>query len=256
LASIEVTDLFFKLFYYFIEWTGQFEKYKIHPEEKSNKELAWEYIKVKPFNCLMELPMYWTQFKFINMVTKINMASFDQTPSAPWMILEALFLSACFDFLFFCFHRCCHSKSLYHIHKKHHEMKVTHVYTNDHEHPLESSVQILLKMLPTLLLGTHIYTNCVYNAIVKAFANLQHCGYELPIFRPLQQFPFISSPTAHDYHHYHGYSNYGAILIVWDLAFGTDSQTMARARKNRAAKRKEGQMGPSGVKDVTVLNEH
>ena len=41
----------------------------------------------------------------------------------------------------------------------------------------------------------------------------------------------MSSPSNHDFHHYNGYNNYGAIFSFWDQLFGTYTTWEDKAKK-------------------------
>merc|ERR1712113_561983 len=85
-------------------------------------------------------------------------------------------------------------------------------------------------MIPPAMLGSHVYTVCIFRSVVKFFALLHHSGYELPLFQPLQKIPFISSPSQHDFHHYNGHGNYGGVFMIWDYMFGTLRTWNTKAR--------------------------
>lgn len=218
--STEITFWSVNLFFYFIEVKGFFRKHKLHKEGTDMGQFK-ETLLHKPITYLVDVPIYWLSYKMAGLFHSNAPGPHSDLPGIGEILLHVLVCTVTFDLMFYFWHRSLHTKALYKFHKKHHEVKVTYACANDHEDVLEVTGNILWKMIPPAVLGSHVYTVCIFRSLVKFFALLHHSGYELPIFQPIQKVPFIASPTAHDFHHYNGHSNYGGVFMFWDYIFGT-----------------------------------
>jgi len=215
-----------------VEKSGRFEKYKIQ-EEESNWDMVWAAIRFKPIVWMMDVPIYYISFCLLN--TVVATSPHDPLPTLPRLVFEVIANCVVFDFLFYCWHRFLHTEMMLPYHLTHHEVTVCFACANDHEDVLELGGNILWKMVASVTVRSHVYTVCVFRAVVKFFALLHHCGYELPAFKPLQYIPGLASPTYHEFHHLHGYGNYGGVFSIWDHMFGTEAEYM---QKKRAAGKK------------------
>ena len=243
--NTEMTYTFVVSFFYLVEKNRFcFSKYKIH-KQSSDKEMFRSAIMFKPIAWLVDIPIYFLSFQMMGWNKQLqhmmNMAPND-TPYVPpspmnplpdnaTLFRHVLYLTLIFDLLFYCWHRLLHTKSMWKFHKKHHDVKVSFSCANDHESVVELTGNILWKMIPPALIGCHVYTVCVFRAIVKFFALLHHSGFELPCFTPLQSIPGVSSPSHHDFHHYYGHGNYGGVFSIWDHLFGTYKDTSKMKNK-------------------------
>lgn len=218
--STEITFWAVNVFFYTIELNGWFVKHKIHKEPTDRAQFTSTLLH-KPITYLVDVPIYWASYRMTGIFHKTVAGPHDELPGLAEILLHVLICTLTFDFMFYMWHRSLHSKLLYPFHKKHHEVRVTYACANDHESVLEVAGNILWKMIPPAVLGSHVYTVCIFRSLVKFFALLHHSGYELPIFQPIQKIPFVSSPSHHDFHHYNGYGNYGGVFMIWDYLFGT-----------------------------------
>ena len=250
--NTEVTYATIVAFFYAVEKSAKFNMYKIH-SQPSNERMMRDAILFKPVAWMVDIPIYFLSFQMMgwrgrlfvlyknfwsnDSSTKNNFSTMSTTmsssgppspldplPDSLTFLKHVLILTATYDLLFYLWHRALHTKSLWKYHKKHHEVKVSFTCANDHESVLEVAGNIFWKMIPPVLIGCHVYTVCVYRAVVKFFALLHHSGFELPIFQPLQCIPGIASPSYHDFHHFYGHGNYGGVLTVWDRIFGTHKE--------------------------------
>ena len=227
--NTEITYALVVSFFYYIEQSGKFTKYKIH-EQPSDGKMFRDAILFKPVTWLVDVPIYFMSYKMMGWrildfgvdKNKPMPSPLDPLPDATTLFCHVVVLVLVFDFLFYCWHRALHTKILWKYHKKHHEVKVSFSCANDHEDPVELAGNILWKMVPPALMCCHVYTVCVFRAIVKFFALLHHSGFELPAFQFIQLIPGIASPAGHDFHHYYGKGNYGGVFKVWDRIFGTE----------------------------------
>ena len=67
----------------------------------------------------------------------------------------------------------------------------------------------------------HIISLCMWVFIMSLNAIDEHSGYEFPwsVFNLTE---FNVSAEFHDFHHSHNHGTYGAILNIYDRAFGSD----------------------------------
>jgi sterol desaturase/sphingolipid hydroxylase (fatty acid hydroxylase superfamily) len=218
--STEITFWSVNMFFYFIEVKGWFAKYKLH-KEATDREQFKETLLHKPITYLVDVPIYWMSYKMTGIFHTNPPSPHCDLPGIANIFVHVAICTLTFDFMFYCWHRSLHTGPLWRFHKKHHEVKICYASANDHESVLEVTGNILWKMIPPAVLGSHVYTVCIFRSVVKFFALLHHSGYELPVFQPLQTIPFISSPSDHDFHHYNGHGNYGGVFMIWDHLGGT-----------------------------------
>ena len=245
--NTEFTYAFMVAFFLLIEKSGQFTKFKIHPQ-LSDMQMMKVAICFKPIAWLVDVPIYFLSFRMMSWRTITRLwcwwmsvsssasssstcttnhyipapSPLDPLPDAKVLFQHVLILTLVFDLLFYMWHRALHTKLLWPYHKKHHEVKVSFSCANDHESVVELGGNILWKMIPPAFIGCHVYTVCVFRAIVKFFALVHHSGFELPLFQPLQSIiPGVASPSYHDFHHYYGHGNFGGVFMIWDYIFGT-----------------------------------
>jgi len=219
--NTELTWTAVTFFFIFIEKFGILKRFRIH-EKGSNWDMVIDTIKFKPIGYLVDVPIYCLSYVLMNINSESRAT--DPLPDLLTIARDVLSLTLIFDFLFYCWHRSLHTRSLYKFHKKHHEVKICFACANEHESLLELTGNILWKMIPPAFLHCHVYTVCIFRSVVKFFALYHHSGYELPVFKFLQSIPFIASPSYHDHHHFHGAGNFGGVFTIWDQMFGTDAK--------------------------------
>jgi len=218
--STEITFWMVNLFFYVIEAMDWFTKHKIH-KQNTDMDQFLSTLLHKPVTYIADIPIYWASYRLGGFFRGSVISPHDALPGLGEILLHVFLCTVTFDLMFYMWHRFLHTKWMYPYHKKHHEVRVTYACANDHESFLEVTGNIVWKMIPPAVLGSHVYTVCIFRSIVKFFALLHHSGYELPVFAPLQRIPFMSSPSHHDFHHYNGHSNYGGVFMLWDYLFGT-----------------------------------
>ena len=57
---------------------------------------------------------------------------------------------------------------------------------NAHDGKLEGCGNMFFMSVPSLLLGSHVYTICIFRSLLKFFALLHHSGYEFS-FKPMHR---------------------------------------------------------------------
>jgi sterol desaturase/sphingolipid hydroxylase (fatty acid hydroxylase superfamily) len=159
-----------------------------------------------------------------------------RTPGAPALVLFTLVMGVAFDFARYLSHRLHHRiPLLWEFHKVHHSAEVMTVFTNYRNHPVETVVELLLRLVATALVagvfgcfysvGLKEYTVLNYSALTFIYyltAHLRHSHVPFD-FGPLRSV-FIS-PRMHQLHHSadpkHFDRNFGFLLSLWDRCAGT-----------------------------------
>jgi sterol desaturase/sphingolipid hydroxylase (fatty acid hydroxylase superfamily) len=116
-------------------------------------------------------------------------------------------------------------KLLWRFHVVHHADNNVDVTTGLRHHPVESVLRGLFFFAAILVSGAPIYAVMIFQTILTVFVGFTHANIRMPgkIDEALS-WVFIS-PNMHKVHHHwqqpYTDSNYGAVLSVWDRAFGT-----------------------------------
>jgi sterol desaturase/sphingolipid hydroxylase (fatty acid hydroxylase superfamily) len=121
------------------------------------------------------------------------------------------------------FHRLSHEHALvWRVHAVHHSAPRLYWLNATRFHPLDLFALIACQTLPLLALGIEARAMLAYTLFQIVYGQLQHANVEL---RTGWLDRVFSTPGLHRYHHStdprEGNRNYGAILSVWDSAFGT-----------------------------------
>ncbi|MDH5617779.1 MAG: sterol desaturase family protein [Gammaproteobacteria bacterium] len=140
--------------------------------------------------------------------------------SLPLKIIAALIV---IDFTLYWIHRAMHSSLLWNTHRFHHSIKEVNwlkgIYT--------SGTHISMYIAPQILLGIYVFgftrLEMALAFVIGYFVQLwQHANVSLPI--GVLKYLFVT-PQYHRRHHALGKDmhdkNFGAILSVWDVLFGT-----------------------------------
>ena len=126
------------------------------------------------------------------------------------------------SFLGYWVHRAHHGLPiLWRLHAVHHSAPRVYWLNQARVHPFESILDGLT-LLPLLLLGTPTQALLVFTAFSGVHLTLQHANIDLR----LGVFNWVLSLSeAHRWHHsrerHEADANYGGVLIVWDVVFGT-----------------------------------
>jgi sterol desaturase/sphingolipid hydroxylase (fatty acid hydroxylase superfamily) len=158
------------------------------------------------------------------------------TPGVLALAAFTLSMGVAFDFARYLSHRLHHRiPVLWEFHKVHHSAEVLTVFSNYRNHPVETMLELLLRLVATVAVaaafgcfysaGLQEYTVLNYGALTFVYyvtAHLRHS--HLPFdFGPLRSV-FIS-PRMHHLHHSadpkHFDRNFGFLLSFWDRCAGT-----------------------------------
>jgi sterol desaturase/sphingolipid hydroxylase (fatty acid hydroxylase superfamily) len=108
------------------------------------------------------------------------------------------------------------------VHAIHHDARRVYFFNGARLHAGDTAMTLVAAVFPLIILGATPAVLAVVSAIASAHIPLQHVNADLR-FGPLEY--IISAPTLHRWHHSRdpreGERNYGGLLIVWDLVFGT-----------------------------------
>ncbi len=141
-----------------------------------------------------------------------------------WPILAQLVvftLSA--DLAKYWFHRWGHeTKTGWKLHSIHHAVKRVYWFNGFRIHPLYHLINFVTAILPLLVLGATEQVVVLYTIVLSVAAAIQHANIDL-------KFGFLSylfnTNEVHRWHHSkdiaEGNANYGAVVMVWDVLFGT-----------------------------------
>jgi len=121
------------------------------------------------------------------------------------------------------FHRLSHEHPVvWRVHAVHHSPHRLYWLNATRFHPLDLFALIACQSAPLLALGIDARAMLAYTLFAVVYGQLQHANVEL---RTGWLDRVFSTPGLHRFHHStdprEGNRNYGAILIAWDLAFGT-----------------------------------
>lgn len=148
-----------------------------------------------------------------------------------WPLLAQLFLAILVAELgHYAFHRLSHENPwVWRLHATHHSAPRLYWLNATRFHPLDLVALIACQTAPLLLLGIPPRTLLAYTLFAIVYGQLQHGNIALRT-GPLDW--LFSTPGLHRWHHStdprEGNANYGAILITWDLVFGTFFRPRAR----------------------------
>lgn len=121
------------------------------------------------------------------------------------------------------FHRLSHEWApVWRLHATHHSAPRLYWLNATRFHPFDLLALIACQVLPLLALGIGARALFAYTIFTSVYGQLQHANVDLDS-GPLR-FVF-STPELHRWHHSdqpsEGNTNYGAVLIAWDLLLGT-----------------------------------
>jgi sterol desaturase/sphingolipid hydroxylase (fatty acid hydroxylase superfamily) len=139
------------------------------------------------------------------------------------VLLQALLMLLCADFLRYWLHRLAHHwPPLWRLHAVHHSPRRLYWFNVGCFHPLEKFLQFLLDTLPFIWLGVPEAVLAMYFVFYAVNGFFQHCNIHLRL-GCLNY--LVSGPELHRWHHAvnrdESNHNFGNNLIVWDLLFGT-----------------------------------
>jgi ornithine lipid hydroxylase len=150
-----------------------------------------------------------------------------------WPMFAQLFLAiGVAEFGHYWFHRVTHERALpWRLHATHHSARRLYWLNATRFHPLDLLALLTVQATPLLLLGIPERTYASYAIFAALYGQLQHCNIDVRTGRWIDW--LFSTPVIHRWHHSRdpreGNNNYGAILNLWDHAFGTYFRPATRA---------------------------
>ncbi|MFN2576733.1 MAG: sterol desaturase family protein [Pyrinomonadaceae bacterium] len=127
------------------------------------------------------------------------------------------------DFLYWCQHVCHHKVSfLWRLHAVHHSQSELNFFTDFRYHILEYLVRHTFLVVPLLIVQINPPVIALGVIFLKWYTRFYHGNIKTDL-GPLRY--LLVTPQSHRVHHSietrHGDRNFGAILSIWDFAFGT-----------------------------------
>lgn len=129
-----------------------------------------------------------------------------------------------FDFAVFLWHFLTHkSEALWRLHKVHHSDKTFHVSTGLRFHVFEQLIEVFAKCVAAVVIGVTAPVVAACEILRMFFVLFHHANIMIPGEKWLSY--LIITPSLHRVHHStlrseHD-SNYGIVLAIWDIIFGT-----------------------------------
>jgi sterol desaturase/sphingolipid hydroxylase (fatty acid hydroxylase superfamily) len=142
----------------------------------------------------------------------------------PEGVLKWVLSFVLFDFVVFAWHYAGHhSEFLWRFHKIHHSDKSFHVTTGLRFHIFDQLLEVIVKCIRVIAIGVNAQVIIACEMLRMAFVFFHHSNLSFPGEKWLSF--IIITPYLHRAHHSalreeHD-SNYGIVLSVWDLMFGT-----------------------------------
>lgn len=180
-----------------------------------------------------------------------------RSPVAGWpLALQALVALVMVDFLSYWSHRVRHQRWFWPLHAVHHSAEKLDWLAAARMHPLDDLADNVVVFLPVLLLGfdPRIFVSLGPALILHTL--FLHASVRLSL-GPLRF--VIATPDFHRWHHAVEIeardANYGGVLAIWDVMFGTFRMPRERATRfgvDEASKMPE-QLGPQLVVPIVRL---
>jgi sterol desaturase/sphingolipid hydroxylase (fatty acid hydroxylase superfamily) len=136
-----------------------------------------------------------------------------------------------FDFAVYAWHVLGHkTEQLWRFHKIHHSDKTFHVTTGLRFHVFDQLLEVIFKCLCTVAFGVEAKVVVVCEIVRMLFVLFHHSNISFPGEKLLSY--IVITPSIHRVHHStlrseHD-SNYGIVLSVWDLLFGTRKELVPK----------------------------
>jgi sterol desaturase/sphingolipid hydroxylase (fatty acid hydroxylase superfamily) len=144
-------------------------------------------------------------------------------PSGWPLLLQAVLLLLLSDLAKYWFHRFGHETDLgWRLHSVHHAVKRVYWLNGFRIHPLYHLINFLIAVLPWVCLGASAQVVALYTVLLATSAAFQHANVNLQ--HGLLNYVFNTN-QLHRWHHsralHESNANYGAVILLWDLLFGT-----------------------------------
>lgn len=120
-------------------------------------------------------------------------------------------------------HRWMHAvRPLWAVHRIHHSARRLHSLNSSRNHPLDSLALLVVAGVPLLLLGAPARVLAAVAGLALVHLQFQHANAVLKL-GPLNW--VLAGPEPHRWHHSRvpaeANGNYGHVLLIWDVLFGT-----------------------------------
>jgi sterol desaturase/sphingolipid hydroxylase (fatty acid hydroxylase superfamily) len=150
-------------------------------------------------------------------------APLDLLPNPMPLWAETLFALCIIEFAKYWFHRFSHeSEFLWPLHSIHHSVKRMHLLNGFRIHPLYHLCTFILGVMPCYFLGISEDALVLNSVLLAIGGSIQHCNIRLR-YGWLNY--IFNTNELHRWHHskdlVEGNHNYGAVLIIYDVLFGT-----------------------------------
>lgn len=138
---------------------------------------------------------------------------------------RALVAGLLLDLSLWLWHRLSHEvAALWSLHRLHHQDRELTLSTAVRFSALELAVSVPYRILQTALIGPSPYALYAWRRITQASVLMHHAGLALPVPVETCLSRLVVTPGLHAVHHgdrpRQAFSNYGALLSVWDQLFG------------------------------------
>lgn len=114
---------------------------------------------------------------------------------------------------------------MWRLHIVHHSDKHVDVTTGTRHHPLDFVIRELSALFAVTIMGMPISYYFFYRILSILFTYWTHANIRLPLWLDKGLSFIIVTPNMHKFHHHFELpwtdSNYGNMLSIWDLIFGT-----------------------------------
>ncbi len=136
-----------------------------------------------------------------------------------------------FDLAIYGWHYASHKfEFLWRFHKVHHSDKSINVSTGFRFHVFDLLLEIVYKCLFVILIGVQAYVVLAIEIIELFFIFFHHANIDIPYESTISK--LIITPRLHRVHHSSKRSehdsNYGIVLSIWDLLFGTRKELIPK----------------------------
>jgi sterol desaturase/sphingolipid hydroxylase (fatty acid hydroxylase superfamily) len=137
-----------------------------------------------------------------------------------------------FDFAVYAWHYLGHKiEALWRFHKIHHSDKTFHVSTGLRFHVFDQFLEVIVKCVVAVAIGVDSHVVVVCEVLRMFFVLFHHANIVIPGEKWLSY--FIITPSLHRAHHStrrseHD-SNYGIVLAIWDILFGTRKEIVPKS---------------------------
>lgn len=143
------------------------------------------------------------------------------------VILSAIIALLCYEFLQYWFHRISHESKgkfgtfLWKVHAAHHLPDKVYLLMHPVSHPINAIVVLLISQIVFVGLGVNGQALLLINTIIGLQGLISHFNVEIKA--GWLNYIFIGTELHRFYHSadVHEAQNFGAVLTVWDLIFGT-----------------------------------